>query len=157
MIRRPPRSTPSNSSAASDVYKRQIIHSSLSEPKANSEERKPLMSNNCVHYWLTKGACAIGRRRARALLVAEGRVRYMFSQRVAVQYTRVPCKDITFYTNNLAFLFSAVFPLRQWLASLTMQATRGNKVQPTQASKPLTKALRALANALSKCSATKPY
>ena len=42
---------------------------------------------------------------------AEGHVRYTFSQRVAVQYTRVPCKDITFYINNLAFLFSAVFPL----------------------------------------------
>ena len=46
-----------------------IIHSSLSEPKANSEERKPLMSNNCVHYSSPKGACAIGRQRACALYV----------------------------------------------------------------------------------------
>ena len=49
------------------------------------------------------------------------------------------------------------FALSQWLASLAMQPTWGNKVQRTQASKPLTKALRALANALSNSSASKPY
>ena len=34
------------------------------------------------------------------------------------------------------------FTLSQWLPSLAMQPTLGNKVQCTQASKPLTKALR---------------
>ena len=29
-----------------------------------------------MHYWSPKGTCAIGRRRARALQVAEGRVHY---------------------------------------------------------------------------------
>jgi hypothetical protein len=40
---------------------------------------------------------------------------------------------------------------------MIVQPTWGNKVQRTQASRPLTKALRALANALSMSSARKPY
>src|SRR5450756_3214156 len=40
MIRRPPRSTQSRSSAASDVYKRQVLHASIGANILNNEDVK---------------------------------------------------------------------------------------------------------------------
>src|SRR5659263_753740 len=48
MIRRPPRSTQSRSSAASDVYKRQVTHSGKGRP--NRSGFAPRVSSGAVSY-----------------------------------------------------------------------------------------------------------
>src|SRR3546814_2286891 len=53
MIRRPPRSTPLYSSAASDVYKRQLyarLHSSLASPSMLPAPTKAIMGMTCLLY-----------------------------------------------------------------------------------------------------------
>src|SRR5678815_5597859 len=50
MIRRPPRSTLDRSSAASDVYKRQVIDRASQERKELDFERRLLMPDGSVKY-----------------------------------------------------------------------------------------------------------
>src|SRR5450756_1077387 len=48
MIRRPPRSTQSRSSAASDVYKRQV-DTRFAEPREGAQIRQPAVQRQLVH------------------------------------------------------------------------------------------------------------
>ena len=70
MIRRPPRSTLSSSSAASDVYKRQFQHFVLASPTHVSNKRSPLLCP-MYHYndFRTPKHCAQRTKRSAAVFL----------------------------------------------------------------------------------------